>query len=88
MNLFKDTFYFREDGENQKEKSELALHAPWQPADIISSNCPVHIGVKLAKLGDNKFQCPKGNEIYKSRGSVANQTNKDRSDIGIDIIKL
>jgi hypothetical protein len=85
LNLFKDTYLFEtEEGKRQEGK---ALHAPWQNVDIISSNCPVHIGVKLSKLGDNKFQCPKGNEIYKAAGTVSNQTNKDRYDLGIDIIK-
>ena len=71
MNLFKDTYLFDEDGEERKH-AEKALHAPWQSVDIISSNCPVHIGVRLAKLGDNQFQCPKGHEKYTAKGTVAN----------------
>jgi L-rhamnose isomerase len=86
-NLFKDTYMFREDGEERAQKTEQSLHAPWQEVDVISSNCPKHIGVKLAHLGDNKFKCPKGHELYKAKGSVSNQTNKDRYDMGIDFRK-
>ena len=86
MNLFRDTYLFDEDG-GERKRSEKALHAPWQNVDVISSNCPIHIGVKLNKIGDNQFQCPKGSELYKAKGSVSNQTNKDRYDLGIDILK-
>ncbi len=59
-----------------------SINLPWQEVDIISSNCPVHIGIKLIHLGDNQYQCPRYKEIYKAKGSVANETNKDRFDIG------
>lgn len=61
------------------------LAPDWASVDIISSNCPVHTGVRLKKSGDNQYQCPIGREIYKAKGSAANQTSKDRYDIGISI---
>ena len=67
------------------EKRQDALIAPWQGVDIISSNCPVHTGVRLGKMSDNVYQCPKGKEIYKAKGSVDNQTSKDRYDLGFSI---
>jgi len=78
MNLFKHT----------KDKSEgeiSSLHLPWQKVDIISSNCPVHMGVRLKRVGDNQFVCPVGHEIYHAHGNVNNQTNKDRYDMGVVI---
>ena len=73
MNLFKHT----------KDKEEVGINTleiPWQSVDVISSNCPVHMGVRLKKLGDNNYICPKGSEIYHAHGSVANQSNRDRYD--------
>jgi hypothetical protein len=58
---------------------------PWQKVDIISSNCPNHVGVRLAKVGDNMYQCPKGKEVYKANGSLSNQTTKDNYYLGIVI---
>ena len=75
MNLFNHTIDL--DGEKRQD----ALIAPWQGVDIISSNCPIHIGVRLGKMNDNAYQCPKGKEIYKAKGSIDNQTSKDRYDI-------
>jgi hypothetical protein len=53
----------------------------------ISSNCPIHKGVKLEKIGDNEYFCPVGREKYKSHGSVNNQTNKDNYDKNFDVKK-
>jgi hypothetical protein len=60
---------------NEEEPNSTFI--PWQQIDEISSNCPIHVGVKLEKIGDNEYFCPKGRERYKSHGSVKNQTNKD-----------
>ncbi len=81
MKLFNDTYDMG--GDNEKKSS--ALEASWQSVDVISSNCPVHIGVRLGKLSDNTYQCPKGQEVYKAKSNIANQTSKDRYDIGISI---
>lgn len=81
LRLFNDTF----DMDPNADKNAPSLEAPWQGVAILSANCPVHIGVRLAHLGDNKFQCPKGREIYTSHGSVANQTSKDRYDLGLSL---
>ncbi len=66
-------------------KNENSLDIPWQHVDIISSNCPVHVGVRLKRLDDNTYQCPKGKEIYKAKSDVSNQSNKDRYDLSIVI---
>lgn len=88
MNLFRDTYYFQNSKDSNKgQGAGRSLYAPWQEVDIISSNCPRHVGVRLRKIADNHFECPKGGEKYKATGSVANQTSKDRYDIGIDILK-
>jgi hypothetical protein len=60
-----------------------SLDIPWQAVDIISSNCPKHAGVRLARLGDQIFQCPFGHEIYKTHGSLTNQTNRDNYYLGV-----
>ena len=76
MNLFKHT--------KDKEQTPInSLDIPWQHVDVISSNCPVHMGVRLKRLGDNQFICPKGCEVYHAHGNVNNQTNRDRFDIGV-----
>lgn len=80
MNLFKHTKDITKVGINP-------LDAPWQKIEIISSNCPIHVGVRLKKVGDNHFVCPKGGEEYHTHGSVANQTNKDRYDTRISFNK-
>ena len=77
MNLFVNT--------SDLERNQPQLDPDWGGVDIISANCPVHTGVKLQKTGDNQYQCPKGREIYKAKSSIANQTSKDRYDIGISI---
>ena len=79
MNLFNHTIDL--DGDKRQD----ALIAPWQGVDIISSNCPIHTGVRLGKMNDNAYQCPKGKEIYKAKGSIDNQTSKDRYDLGFSI---
>jgi len=81
LKLFNDTYDMNPEG----DRKASSLDAPWQGVDVISSNCPVHIGVRLGKLSDNTYQCPKGREIYKAKSSIANQTSKDRYDIGISI---
>jgi len=81
MKLFNDTYDMDPNSANQAP----SLDAPWQGVDVISSNCPIHVGVRLAHLGDNSFQCPKGKEIYKAKSNIANQTTKDRYDLGISL---
>ena len=61
------------------------LAPDWAGVDVISSNCPIHLGTRLLRTGDNQYQCPAGKEIYKAKGSAANQTSKDRYDLGIAI---
>jgi hypothetical protein len=68
-----------------KEKKENSLAVPWLSVDIISSNCPIHLGKRLKRLADNSYQCPEGKEIYKAHSSVTNQTSKDRYDLGMSI---
>lgn len=60
-----------------------SLNLPWQGVDKISSNCPVHIGSRLERVGDETFKCPKGGEVYRPKGSVGNQTNRDNYYLGI-----
>lgn len=79
MKLFYNTY------DMDKEKKENTLAVPWQHVDIISSNCPIHLGKRLKRLADNSYQCPEGKEIYKAKGSVSNQTGKDRYDLGMTI---
>ena len=81
MNLFRNTKKLMD--ENQMPISSLDL--PWQRVDIISSNCPNHVGVRLGKIGDNMYQCPHGKEVYKANGSIANQTTKDNYYLGVVI---
>ena len=76
-------FYNSIDLDGDREKN--SVNVPWQSVNIISSNCPIHIGVRLEHTGDNCYQCPKGKEIYKAKGNIANQTSKDRYDLGISI---
>ena len=85
MNLFRDTYIFEQD--KQPGTKERAMTSPWLGVDIISSNCPRHIGTRLEKVADNSYKCPKGGETYQAQSSVSNQTNKDRYDIGIDFLK-
>lgn len=81
MNLFRNTKKVNDP--NTFPISGLDL--PWQKCDIISSNCPNHVGVRLAKIGDNMYQCPHGKEVYKANGSLSNQTTKDNYYLGIVI---
>lgn len=81
MNLFRNTKKLIDP--NQMPISSLDL--PWQRCDIISSSCPKHIGVRLAKVGDNMYQCPHGKEVYKASGSVSSQTNRDTWYLGMVI---
>jgi len=81
MKLFRDTF----DMDPDAQQNDASLEAAWQTVDVISANCPVHIGVRLAHTGDNCYQCPKGREIYKAKANIANQTTRDRYDLGISL---
>ncbi len=81
MNLFNHSY----DMDPGSEGKSPSLAVAWQSTDIISSNCPVHVGVKLGKMSDNAYQCPVGKEIYKAKSNLANQTSKDRYDLGISI---
>ena len=81
MNLFRNTKKVK----NPDESPVSGLDLPWQRVDIISSNCPNHTGVRLKKVGDNMYQCPKGKEVYKANGSISNQTTKDNYYLGIVI---
>ncbi len=74
---------FRKDIIDPLKSQNNAMNVEWQSVDIISSNCPNHIGVKLARLSDGTFQCPKGNEVYKPHGNLSNQTSRDRYDLNI-----
>jgi hypothetical protein len=85
MNLFRDTYLFEQD--KKPGGKQRAMTSPWLGVDIISSNCPRHIGIRLERIADNKYKCPRGGEAYDAQSSVANQTNKDRYDIGIDFLK-
>jgi hypothetical protein len=59
-----------------------SLFIPWQSTDIISSNCPKHAGVRLARVNDITYQCPHGKEVYRVTGSLTNQTNRDNYYLG------
>jgi len=63
------------------------LYLPWSDVDIISSNCPKHPGIRLARLSDQTFECPLGKEVYRPHGSLTNQTNKDNYYLG-EIVKV
>lgn len=60
-----------------------ALDIAWQKPDIISGSCPKHIGVRLNRVNDEMFICPKGGEQYAPKGSITNQTNRDNYYLGI-----
>jgi hypothetical protein len=60
-----------------------ALDLPWQQVDRITGNCPTHIGVRLNRVNDETYICPKGKEVYSPRGSITNQTNRDNYYLGI-----
>ena len=60
-----------------------SLEIPWQSTDIISSNCPTHIGTRMDRINDETFRCPKGGEVYKPMGSIPNQTNRDNYYLGL-----
>lgn len=60
-----------------------SLDLPWQGVDKIMANCPKHIGVRLDRTGDETYKCPKGGEVYRPKGSVGNQTNRDNYYLGI-----
>jgi hypothetical protein len=82
MNLFRKTLKLQDE---RGRDGVSSVDLPWQHVDIISSNCPSHTGVRLAKVGDNMYQCPFGKEVYKANGSISNQTNKDNYYLGIVI---
>lgn len=60
-----------------------SLDLPWQGVDKITANCPIHVGVRLSRIGDETYKCPKGGEIHRPKGSVGNQTNRDNYYLGI-----
>ena len=66
MRLFPNTF----DMNSEEKENTPSLEAPWQSVDVISSNCPIHIGARLLHMEDNKYQCPIGKEIYKAKGNI------------------
>ena len=67
---------------HNKDRGVDPLWIPWQQTDVISRNCPKHAGVQLYRKDDELFQCPKGGEIYKPYGSIANQTSRDNYYLG------
>ncbi len=78
MNLFRNPSEINQPKENP-------VNVPWQSVDIISSNCPVHTGVRLSRLSDGVYKCPEGKEVYKVKGSVSNQTSKDNHYLGFSL---
>ena len=60
-----------------------SLDIPWQRVDIMSGNCPIHTGVRLNRVNDETYKCPKGGETYSPRGSITNQTNRDNYYLGV-----
>ena len=60
-----------------------SLDLPWQRVDVIQGSCPNHIGVRLNRVNDELYICPKGGENYSPKGSINNQTNRDNYYLGI-----
>lgn len=60
-----------------------SLEIPWQGVDKITANCPKHVGVRLNRIGDESYKCPEGGEVYRPKGSIGNQTNRDNYYLGI-----
>ena len=60
-----------------------SLYIPWQGVDPMTANCPSHIGTRLNRTGDDSYKCPKGGEIYRPKGSIGNQTNRDNYYLGM-----
>jgi hypothetical protein len=67
----------------QRIDPALSLIVPWQGVDVISGNCPRHAGVRLNRVNDEMFVCPKGGEQYAPKGSINNQTNRDNYYLGL-----
>jgi hypothetical protein len=61
------------------------LYTSWGTTDIISSNCPDHIGVRLNRIDDETYQCPIDKKIFKPKGSVTKQTSKDNYYLGYQL---
>jgi len=72
---------FRKDPKDDIPISSLDI--PWQSTDVMSSNCPQHIGVRMSRVNDQTFVCPVGGETYKPMGSIPNQTNRDNYYLGL-----
>jgi hypothetical protein len=59
-----------------------SLYLPWGTTDVITANCPEHPEARLARIGDQIFQCPVDERIFNHKGSAANQTNRDNYYLG------
>ncbi len=60
-----------------KGPSINSLWIPWQGVDVMTSNCPIHSGVRMSRINDEAYECPIDKRVFSPKGSITNQSNRD-----------